>query len=356
MCASDRPFLSGRERGFSIVEVLVGMAIALIIGIAATGSAKVFTASQRQGIGIGAMSANVGTALAAIKSDVASAGLGFFGNATAAHSNFLCYTMDFSVGTTMKFNGTNFAPVSVTTQGASDQLDAIFSSNIDGGANVLVSAADPTSATLLSLLPASVGQAVLLAPKTAGSACLIRTVTGVTPSTDAAKQALTFANTGSYNQMAFATTPSFAERDDIALLGTLHWSRYRVSGTNLLLERPLDGTSATLLRNVLAFRVQYGITATTSTSTLSGWQDASGATFGAVNGDSVNRISALRIAIVTRSPQREKENASGVCEASAAKPTLPFSPVVTVEPDVTDWRCYRYRTVVAVVPLRNLAW
>jgi type IV pilus assembly protein PilW len=63
------------------------------------------------------------------------------------------------------------------------------------------------------------------------------------------------------------------------------------------------------------------------------------------------RVRALRIGMVTRSPQREKPNAAGNCEASTAKPQL-FG--AEVEPDVSDWACYRYRTAIVVVPLRNL--
>ena len=58
-----------------------------------------------------------------------------------------------------------------------------------------------------------------------------------------------------------------------------------------------------------------------------------------------------RQGIVTRSPQREKPDASNNCEASLAKPRL-FD--VEIDPDVTDWQCYRYRVSTVVVPLRNL--
>ena len=45
--------------------------------------------------------------------------------------------------------------------------------------------------------------------------------------------------------------------------------------------------------------------------------------------------------------------ASGNCTASSAKPRL-FGE--EIEPDVTDWRCFRYRSSTLVVPLRNLVW
>jgi type IV pilus assembly protein PilW len=109
-----------------------------------------------------------------------------------------------------------------------------------------------------------------------------------------------------------------------------------------------------LVRNVVAFRIQYGITDPGGT-TLTGWQNAT-SIFAALSGATVDRVRALRIGIVTRSAQREKANASGACEASAAKPRDPLDATVELDPGLTDWACYRYRTAVAVVPLRNLAW
>ena len=51
------PFVGrGSQLGLSIIELMVGMVIALLVGMAATGSAAMFTASQRQGIGMGGRS------------------------------------------------------------------------------------------------------------------------------------------------------------------------------------------------------------------------------------------------------------------------------------------------------------
>jgi type IV pilus assembly protein PilW len=356
MSASDRRPLRG-QRGLSIIEIMVGLVVSLLVGLAAAGSAKVFTASQRQGMGYGGMAVGASTALAAMKSDIASAGLGFFGD-----SSFKCHSLSLSVGTTLKFDGASFAPARVTRTGtgsaATDRLDVLYSTAIDGGANVLISGtANAGAANLMSLLPVSTGQTVLLAPATAGTTCLVRTVTAVTASTETTPQNLTFANTGTYNQGTFTTSPTYAEEDRVAVLGDIRWSRYSLSGTNLILERPMDGTSATLMRNVIGFRVQYGVSADDVSTTLTGWENPTGGTWGSVAGADVNRVRALRIGIATRSAQREKPNDAGTCEASSAKPQL-FG--VDVEPDVStttdDWRCYRYRTTVVVVPLRNMVW
>lgn len=357
MCA-DRIDRRAAQRGLSLVETMVGLVVALLVGLAASTSARVFTASQRQGVGVGSISASATTALAALKGDAATAGLGFFGN-----SNFSCYRIDLAVDGVVKNNATSFAPVQITSQGASDQLDVVFSTNIDGGADVLLyGTSDGSSAKTQSRIPAAAGDAVMMVPATPGAAaapCLVRTVTTVTaPTDDDPHPALAFANTGTYNGGAFAGGTAFDgnNKDRIALLGTLHWSRYRVIGTDLVIERPLGGAGPSpLLHNVMAFRVQYGVSADAVSKTLTGWQDATAGdpTWAAVGGATVDRVRALRVGLVTRSPQREKANSAGNCEASAAKPTL-FG--ATVEPDVADWQCYRYRSSVVIVPLRNLVW
>jgi type IV pilus assembly protein PilW len=354
MCANKRQ-LRTRQKGVSLVEIMVGLVVALLIGLAATGSAAVFTASQRQGIGAGGVSVNANTALSALKGEAATAGLGFFGD-----SKFLCYALDLSTGSTIKYNAASFAPVRITADGTNSTVDILYATSVDSGANVLLKGtSDGTTATLGSLLPVSVGQAVLLSPGTPGATkpCVVRTVTAVTNATNTSSEVLTFGSSGTYNGATFSAAPSFTAdpgKDRIALIGDLRWSRYSVSSGKLILERPLDGTSATLMRNVVAFRMQYGITGTGATdTTLTGWQDATGTDFAALSGAAVERVRALRIGLVTRSPQREKPDASGNCTASAAKPTLFGS---TVEPDVTDWQCWRFRSAVAVVPLRNFVW
>jgi type IV pilus assembly protein PilW len=354
MCAPERS-PHARQRGISLVEIMVGMVVALLIGLAATGSAAVFTASQRQGIGAGGISVNANTALAALKGEAATAGLGFFGD-----SKFLCYSLDLSSGSSVKYNAASFAPLRVTADGSNSKLDMMYATSVDSGANVMLKGtSDGTSATLASLLPVTNGQAVLLSPGTpsATKPCVVRTVTAVTDATNTSSQVVSFASSGTYNGATFSTAPSFSAdpgKDRIAVIGDLRWSRYSVSSGKLILERPLDGTSATLMRNVVAFRVQYGITGTGATdTTLAGWQDASGTDFGTLAGATVERVRALRIGLVTRSPQPEKPNKAGRCEASASKPTL-FG--ATVEPDVTDWQCWRFRSAVVVVPLRNFVW
>ncbi|MCC6249294.1 MAG: PilW family protein [Rubrivivax sp.] len=337
-------------RGLSLVELMVGIVIALLVSLTATGGAMLFTATQRQGIGTGGSMISSGTALAALRDDVAAAGLGFFGD-----SQFLCRRLNLSVDTSVLVNGADFTPVAIAAEAAGDRIDVLYATDVASGANVLLNnAATADTAQLRSLLPVAAGQAVLLAPATPGDPCVVRTVTANTAATIDTPQTIEFDNvaTARFNRAAFTTNPTYPDRGRVTLLGDLRWSRYRRVGNDLVLQRPLGGGDVVLARNVMAFRAEYGLAAAGTTS-LASWQPASGG-FATLTPANLPRVRALRIGLVTRSPQREKPDAAGNCQASAAKPTDPFDASVDVEPDVTDWQCYRYRTATLVVPLRNL--
>jgi len=345
-----------RQRGLSIVEVMVGMVVALLVGLAAAGAALSFSASQRQGIGTGGAMVNASTALTALRDDLASAGLGFFGD-----SRFLCEKLNLSIGDVKLSDGDSFLPLRITNVTGGVEIDAVWGLQVAAGTNVLLKFATDASASaqVRSLLPVQSGQAVLVAPPSPGVPCLVRTVTAVTASTVDTPQALAFGSIGKYNKATFTTMPTYTAGDQlpdiarVALLGDLHWSRYILTGTTLQLQRPMEGTTVDLVPNVIGFRAEYGIAADAADATaLESWTQATG-TFASLNATTLKRVRAVRVGMVTRSPLPEKPDGNGNCQATLNKPKDPFDPTVEITPDVTDWKCYRYRTAVIVVPVRN---
>ncbi len=337
------------QRGVSLIELMVGIVVALLVGLAASGSAMMFSASQRQGVGTGGVAMNTATVLAAVKNDITAAGLGFFGD-----SRFLCDRLNLSIAAAPILDGAQFTPIEVTRGATADTLDLVYGSRVESGTNVLVNAlSDATQAELMSYLPVVVGDAVLLAPPAPGDACTVRTVTQNTASTDEAEQLLQFAAAGKHNGAIFGLAPSYAEQSRVTLLGQVLWNRYRVVAGNLVLERPLDGTSAILVRNVVGFRIQYGVTAAAAGSTaLESWVDPDGI-WANISSANIARVRAIRIGVIVQNPQREKADpTSGNCVATETKPTL-FG---GAEENLgnADWNCFRYRTATVVVPLRNV--
>lgn len=343
------------QRGGSLVELMVGLVIALLVGLAATVSATGFTASQRQGVGSAGGGADAHLAAAMIRADAAAAGLGFFGDSTYA-----CNRLNLSVGPRVVLDGAPFSPLQITAgPAANDRIDIVHATDVASAAHVRLGAASTgTAVQLRSLLPVAVGQTVLLAPQAPSATvpCVVRSVTAVQAATATAPQQLGLAASGLHNQAAFSTPGASSDLDRIALLGTLRWVRYRREGARLLVELPLGVAggpvvSEVLLRNVVALRAQYGVSTAAGNRSLQSWQDATG-DFATVNATNIARVRALRVGVVTRSPQREKPDASGLCTAT---PTLPLLFGTQVQPDVPDWQCFRFRSAEVVVPLRNFA-
>ncbi len=341
----------GSARGMSLVELMVGIVVALLVGLAASGSAVFFTASQRQAAGSSGAIVSATTALAAIKEEAAHAGLGFFGD-----TSYLCNGLNLSVGGN-NFSQAAFSPLRVARDAnGMDTIDMVFADQVAGGANVSLKTASNTNlAELESFMPAVAGHAVLMAPETAGTACTVRSVTQVTDSTAATPQILTFDNTGTHNQVAFAGAVNYAAESRVALLGALQWSRYRVLNGDLVLDRPFDtaNPTVTLVRNVVGFRVQYGVSAGAATA-VTGWVEPDVAPWAALLPADLARVRAIRIGLVTRSANPEKVNDAGNCVASSAQPNLLGFALTAPAVNGVPWNCFRYRTATSVVPMRNL--
>jgi len=344
---ADHPTPRRPARGVSLVELMIGLVIGLLVSLAALSSLRIFNNSQRQGAVAGSGMLNAVSALGAIKNDVAVAGLGFFDGRLP-----LCDRLNLSVGASPVVNGTAFAPLRITRTLGNDQLDVFYGTDVAAGSNLpLHAATDGSNSQTLSTLPAIAGQAVLLAPSTTGL-CTVRSVTAVTAGTVDTPQLLAYANAGTHNQAVFTTAPAYDAKARVTLLGALVWHRYRLDAGNLVLEQPLLGTTAVLVRNVIGLRAEYGVS-TAGGSTLENWQNAGDAGWGSLTAANIGQVRALRLGLLVRSPQREKPEPGGQCQTTAAKPTL-FG--ATVEPDVSDWGCFRFRSATLVVPLRNLVW
>lgn len=351
-----------RQRGLSIVELMIGIVISLLVALAATNSAMVFGAMQRQGLNAGGAVVSSATTLAALKEDAGQVGLGFFGNGA-----YMCNGLNLRVGTTVLDLAT-FSPLSVTRANGQDQIDLLYATAVAGGANVaLQTASSLATAALQSFLPAAVGDAVLLAPRTPGAPCTVRSVTAVADSTATTPQTLTFGAAGNHNQGPAIGNPAlYAIGSRVSLLGGLQWQRYRVVNGNLQLERPMQaGANATavLVRNVVALRVRIGIVDSNPLDrAITNWVTPNaaapgGGTWGQPGAADLTRVRALRVTLITRSPQPEMPKRGEACEATpGASLNLFDDPQDTFTPaDVgtTSWKCFRYRSSDMVIPLRN---
>ncbi|QJR16417.1 hypothetical protein DSM104440_03251 [Usitatibacter palustris] len=90
-------------------------------------------------------------------------------------------------------------------------------------------------------------------------------------------------------------------------------------------------------------------------STTDQWADAMPATATAANWA---RVIAIRLAVVSRSMTPEKPDSSGTCITTTANPVWVSKGNVAMDiaGSNAQWGCYRYRTFEVIVPLRNMIW
>ncbi|MGA0608735.1 PilW family protein [Caldimonas sp. KR1-144] len=346
--------------GFTLVELMVGVLVALLVGIAAMSTARFYTAPQREGIGTSLAVASATSALTAISEDIAQAGLGFIPTGPN-----MCGSLNLSRGAS-SWTLNPFSPVRITRDGDSDIVDVIYGSEVGGGADVRLAApSDLKSAQLASALPVAAGQAVLLAPMpsalaaaAANGICTVRTVTSISTGVGAVPMTLEMSASGSatHNQVVFSQPTQYLIDDRVSILGRVEWHRFRVVDGNLMLEWPMEGRSAVLMRSVVAFRAQYGVAggAGTRPTTITAWNKADATNWTSVGTTNLSLLRALRLSVLVRSTEPQRPDSAGDCTATptskppqllGAAPTLP-----------TGWECFYYRTTSVTTPLRNLAW
>jgi type IV pilus assembly protein PilW len=226
------------------------------------------------------------------------------------------------------------------------------------------------------------GDVIVVAPEAAGSArCAIAQVSStVEPSTPGGQNQIKIASGGAnrYNQGSLGVTYSALTTGgrvfNLGPSSNLSFHTWSLNGGFLQLRATnLAGTTlnpATVTDNIVAIKAQYGLDRRSGAlfnpetgmqiDTWSGTMiDADGDGVAGSAGDYA-RIAAVRVAVVARSRNPEKPNAAGVCTATADAPFTVFDGSVSVPLAVTgdpvDWKCYRYRSFEAIVPLRNSAW
>jgi type IV pilus assembly protein PilW len=128
-------------------------------------------------------------------------------------------------------------------------------------------------------------------------------------------------------------------------------------------ELPAVELPAPFVSDVVNLKAQYGLD-TNNDGVVDTWQDASGPVWSAANLPAqplatLRQIRAVRVAIVTRSAQYEKDpvtaHARDNVEDGSVDLTI-FDGARTVSIQGADAQHYRYKVLETIVPLRNALW
>lgn len=397
------------NRGFSLVELMVGLAVGLLVILIITQAIAMFETQKRTTTsGSDAQQSGL-LGLFSIEQDIRAAGAGFnSANIFQCINQYSSVKMDAASAPVVNAALT-LIPVLIQDGGAapgnnSDSIIVRTGSNIAGSVSTRLREATetpyalPTFNLVVERIYDFVPNDLIIVVANDNSSCVLMKVTSVTAST----RTLGVASGTGYPEYNPATPPSvtppwpttFSETSWVYRVGNTAAvggggisSRTYRQGTNQRLEvvdSSVTPPVATFLADgIVNIQAQYGLSAAATTRDVTSWQEPTG-TFDAATlsgaGGLFNRqrIKAIRIAIIARSSNRERDLVTTQCAAiDANRPdcacqgaTTNFGPCAwrdiggTLAPAVdlrgavgdTEWQHYRYKVFQTTIPIRNTTW
>ena len=369
--ATEQP----RQRGFSLIELMVGLAVGLVATIVVA-QVLGLAEGQKRSATNGA-DANVSGALAlyAIQRDVQMAGYGF----ASSPGSLGCPLVYRYKGLVSLAIPAALVPVTITqgASGAPDSIRVLSSSKVNASvpSRIIPPGYDPTVLAKSTSFPVASSLGVkkgdlLVAVTDSTVPCSMFQATadgsaGSVPRSDDA--------TG-WNSTGWPTT-AYGDGSYVVNLGQLTDHFYEVIAANnaLRMQAFSAGAGAYAVSDaqpgIVQLKAMYG-KCSTCTATVTGPIDSYDNVTPTTNAGWL-KVTAIRVAVVSRSGQYEKnavtstdQNTTGILwDVGSATPVAGSaichgtSQCVTVKLDaVADWTHYRYKVYDTVIPLRNLVW
>lgn len=350
------------QRGFSLIELMVGMLIALLTTIVVAQVLKVAEGQKRSATSGSDAQVNGALALYTVRRDVAMAGYGLISNQLA-------------LGCTIKasYNGTNFtwtlAPVNIIAgaNGAPDQIQILYSNKTSYSVPTLVVTDHPPTAAnffINSTLGIAVGDMMLAVPAAwdANNWCSVFQVTNVQSAQVLHSHGQSsWDPAGGQNIFPAAGYPAGSYLVDF---GQMVNRTYSISSTLALHQQTLNTATGTqtdedLFPQIVQMQAMYGKDTNgdgvvdtfdkIAPTTQAGWA----------------QVLSVRVAIVARSGQQEKDIVTfanplwdvGTATTVSGTATCGSSKCLTLKVDtLANWQNYRYKVYDTVIPLRNVLW
>lgn len=376
---------SGSQQGFGLVELMVGMVVGLIVTGVIYQVLSNFEGVKRSTTSTAGAQVDAAFALSAIDRAVRAAGWGL--PSADVHR---C-----GVFQTFHDDGTSQGPVPGFPQtpvrivdggnaaGASDTITVLWGSSVRANVpdpllqNVRLDSLDPAEVDLQprsAVALSGVGGFAWLVDENVADNVTVCTLVRITASVQnpslltsvvlshaPAEGAAAMPN---YNATTAWMTQEgwyrvFDENPRLHDLGALTQRIFSVVGGVLQSQDFFSSSETTqLVSNVVALKAWYGVS-DAGEQPVTAWVRATDGPSGNWANPSFfdfKRIKAVRLAVVVRSPLKERPAAGGACTVTTAAPvTWPGGPAVDLSND-PDWQCYRYRVFETVVPLRNVLW
>ncbi len=339
-----------RPNGFSLIELMVGMVIALLATLIIMQVYELFEGQKRTTSGGADAQTNGSIALYNIQRDVAVAGYGtpVFSTRNTA---LMCDPLPtFDVDANAATPEAGIYPVLLADggvgPGASDTVTATYGDTARGGIPIAATVAG-NFAVVANNLGCQIGDIALMVN---GVTCELQKVSNLVGTTG----------------IEFQNNPTVTTGMVTCLGG---WNEISYSVANGMLSR----SGANSVAGIVNIQAQYGISAIPKDNTIVQWVNPTGNWELTKAGNTLTkpvladriRIKSIRVAVVAQSGLWEKDVVLTACSSTTLpNPTgvcawegTPTSPAPTIDlSNLPDWDHYRYRVFEVIIPVRNVIW
>ena len=345
------------QRGLTLVELLVGLATGLVVLLVASQVMQAFEGQKRTSTGGNDSQTNGALAVYLLEQEIRMAGYGLFGPEGAYCRNGINIYKNNGAADEVVMNAVSLVPARIIDGG--DEADSIVLMRSDGAADALPlsivkNMANPSSiVTVGSDGGLQEGDLVVLGDRGGNKVCTVMQLSQPPKNTGNGVNLVHNSGNGSpYNPKD--PFPVAYEIGDIAVRygdGTSFGRRFSVRCDHLVESDPVDvadnsvtcANSTPIVAQVVDLQAEYGVVDGGALT----WQSATG-DWAALDADEILQIRAIRVGVVTRHPQFEKN-------------AVPAPPVPTWMGDATTELIaananYRHRIFETVIPLRNVIW
>jgi type IV pilus assembly protein PilW len=367
---------SRHQRGFSLIELMVGVVIGLLTVLVIT-QVMTLAEGKRRTISTGSdAQINAALAMFTLQRDIEQSGYG----ATANPAGLGC-PVKYQYGSAGTAGSFTLAPTLITAGSSSTVPDSVtvLQANTTGFSTpMLLTGSHSTTDNHFSVsssLGVAVGNQMIAAPATwnASNWCTLFSVTSNTASADTTlsnanvPHVVSSSGAGQWNQNSLLPAAGYASGGYLVNLGSLVLRTYSISATGNLQSTELSPTTGSfttpqdLYPQIVNLKALYGKDTGTD-GVVDTYESAAPAT----NAD-WSKVLSVRVALVARSGQYEKDvvttaapqwdlgsvaavPSGATCNGTHKCVTLGVSQVGT------DWQHYRYKVYETIVPLRNVLW